>query len=649
MRQAVPLNRRNRASPSTSPILLAFLASLLALGWCPPAPAAEGPRHEFNTRFAAVAFHDVIDPGQPATDESVKTDTLVGFFEWLKQDGWTVISPADIDAAHKGAKPLPPKAILLTFDDGYASFHDRVYPLLLAYRYHALVTLVGEWMEQPPGSMVDYGGTPVPREKFLSWDQVRQMRSSGLVSCQPQLRPPRCSADQRPGQYRRGRAILDLRPASGTRETDAEYRARIRADLIRSRDIIARETGEVPHILAWPFGRFSGPAREEAVAVGFDHLFTLEWEAADARQLLDIPRYYPVDNPDLATIVSNLTFVSADAPTIRAVCVDLSGLASARGRDEQDGILGRMIEDVLRLGANTAIINAFRLAPDGKPIASWVPTSVLPVEADILSRAARQLENRAGVGVYVRLPLKSLVPVVGEAGAITLGQDIARAALMRGLALDGDGDPVRPSRQEFSLAENRAIRAAAGPDSPVALRVMRGVMDISPYLRLMMVADRQDVAGPPAGADMILLRPASNVREARDQAARLKAAGWLKPGASDPILLGVPRIGPKKSDRGHPRHASRRESMRLRSVPGCRVTPTRWLQSSRLQPFRVGPDDGMAARLLPISARLSASPILSSCHGTGWQAACFITSGASAVSTCRTTRRYWSTGLRSLS
>jgi hypothetical protein len=253
-----------------------------------------------------------------------------------------------------------------------------------------------------------------------------------------------------------------------------------------------------------------------------------------------------VDNPDLATIVSNLTFVSADAPTIRAVCIDLSGLASARGRDEQDAVLGRMIEDVRLLGANTAIVDALRFSPDGKtPVASWVPTSVLPVEADILSRAARQLENRGGVGVYVRLPLKSLVPLVGETGATRLGQDIARAALMRGLALDGDGDSVRPSRQEFSLAENRAIRAAAGPDSPVALRVMRGVMDISPYLRLMIVADGQDVAGPPAGVDMILLRPASNVRAVREQAARLKAADWLRPGASNPILLRVPQSAPK--------------------------------------------------------------------------------------------------------
>jgi len=546
MQQAAPLDRRGGATASDRTPLLATLAILLALVWTPSALAADTQKQPFNTRFAAIAFHDVIDPGQPATDESVRVETLVAFFDWLKRDGWTVISPTDIDGAHKGAKPLPPKAILLTFDDGYASFHDRVYPLLLAYRYHALVTLVGEWMEQPPGSMVDYGGTQVPREKFLSWDQVRRMRSSGLVEVASHSHNLHVAVPINP-QGNTGAAgrswIYDA--ASGARETDAEYRTRIRTDLTQSRALIARETGEAPHILAWPFGRFSGLAKEEAKAAGFDQLMTLEWEPADARQLLDIPRYYPVANPDLATIVSNLTFVSADAPTIRAACVDLSGLAAARDRDEQDAVLGRMIEDVRRLGANVAIINALRLGPDGRtPIASWVPTTIFPVEADILSRAARQLETRADVGVFVRLPLKSVVPLVGEAGAITLAQDIARTALLRGLALDGDGDAVRPSRQEFTLAENRAIRAAAGPGSPIALRVMRGVMDISPYLRLMMVADGQDVAGPPAGADMILLRSPASVREARDQAARLKTAGWLKPGASDPILLGVPRSAP---------------------------------------------------------------------------------------------------------
>ena len=88
MQQAVPLNRRDRARRSNSAILHGLLAILLALGWCAPAPAADTPSAgSINTRFAAIAFHDVIDPGQPATDESVRIETLVGFLR-MAEAGW---------------------------------------------------------------------------------------------------------------------------------------------------------------------------------------------------------------------------------------------------------------------------------------------------------------------------------------------------------------------------------------------------------------------------------------------------------------------------------------------------------------------------------------------------------------------------------
>ncbi|NBW63906.1 MAG: hypothetical protein EBR33_12480 [Synechococcaceae bacterium WB4_1_0192] len=44
-----------------------------------------------------------------------------------------------------GKQPLPRKAVLLTFDDGYLSLYTRVFPLLLAYRIPAVAALVGEW------------------------------------------------------------------------------------------------------------------------------------------------------------------------------------------------------------------------------------------------------------------------------------------------------------------------------------------------------------------------------------------------------------------------------------------------------------------------------------------------------------------------
>jgi hypothetical protein len=47
---------------------------------------------------------------------------------------------------------------------------------------------------------------------------------------------------------------------------------------------------------------------------------------------------------------------------------------------------------------------------------------------------------------------------------------------------------------------------------------------------------------------MILLRPASDARGARGQAALLNSTGWLRPGASGPILLGVPRLAPKDQE-----------------------------------------------------------------------------------------------------
>ena len=49
----------------------------------------------------------------------------------------------DLLAARDGRKALPEKAVLLTFDDGYESFYTRVFPILKAFRFPAVLALVG--------------------------------------------------------------------------------------------------------------------------------------------------------------------------------------------------------------------------------------------------------------------------------------------------------------------------------------------------------------------------------------------------------------------------------------------------------------------------------------------------------------------------
>jgi peptidoglycan/xylan/chitin deacetylase (PgdA/CDA1 family) len=330
--------------------------------------------------------------------------------------------------------------------------------------------------------------------------------------------------------------------ARGTSETDDVHRRRIRTDLIRSRDAIARETGLEPHVIIWPFGRYSGLALQEATAIGFDQMFTLEAAAADARRPFEIPRYYPTRDPDLGEMLQDLKFESSGFP-VRAACVDLAPIAAARDPEEQDALLGRMIEDLRRLGPNIAIIDALRIGRDGKPIASRVPTQLLPIESDVLSRVARQLGTRAGVDVYVYLPLAMTVEAFGESAAIELVQQIVRGAPITGLALDGGGSTINPAMPKPTPAGIRAVRAAAGQASPLVMRIMRAAMVIDPQLRVIVVSNTEGV-GPPDGADMILWPPALDMHDAVARAAELKKAGWFAPQTRGRILLGVPRSDP---------------------------------------------------------------------------------------------------------
>ncbi len=69
---------------------------------------------------------------------------------------------------------LPPKAVLLTFDDGYLSFYTRVYPLLRAFNYPAVLGVVGAWIDDPQGgTAVLYGEkSNVTQASFPTWNQI---------------------------------------------------------------------------------------------------------------------------------------------------------------------------------------------------------------------------------------------------------------------------------------------------------------------------------------------------------------------------------------------------------------------------------------------------------------------------------------------
>ena len=524
---------------------LTLLLLLLLAAVAPVPPALAQPAGQ---RFVSISFHDVVDKEDELETESVTTRSLAQFFDWLKASGWTAISLDDLEAARRGTRPLPDKAILITFDDGYKSLYTRVFPLLKVYRYPAVAALGGGWMEGEAGGTVDYGGDRrVPRSNFLSWAEAREMQASGLVEFGSHSFLMHRGIQANPqGSSTPAAVTWAYDPATRRYEDDRQYAARVRADLARSRNQLAANLGRAPRAMVWPYGRYTGPGLEIAKQLGFTFSFTLEAEASHTSDLFAIHRYFPTGNPGLGEIVENLRFDAPRPRNRRIVCLRLDAMAALDAAGQEEA-LGRLVEDVRMLGANAVMIHAYAALSPGQPLgAVFFPTALRPLKADLLSRVSWQLRTRAGIDVYTHMPVDPAAAAVGAARVPALYADMAKYSVTDGIAFDLEVEslPVRPSVIVPSHpGEIRARRAAldistfTGHDR-LLLEAYRATAHIDPRQRLMATLNIPGV--PPGWVDVGILPPSRDVAEAVDRARRLRAGGWLRPDAAGRIAFALP-------------------------------------------------------------------------------------------------------------
>jgi peptidoglycan/xylan/chitin deacetylase (PgdA/CDA1 family) len=497
-------------------------------------------------RFVAIAFHDIVDQPGDLTGDAVTVRTFVQFLDWLKGTGWTPISLDDVSAAARGARRLPDKAILLSFDDGFRSLYTRVFPLLKAYRYPAVAALVGSWMEDRPDGTVLYGDKIVPRTNFVSWAEVREMEASGLIEFASHSYDLHRGVQANPqGNLLPAAVTWRYDPLTRTYEDDAQYTTRIRADLRRSRTIMEVQLGHPPRTITWPYGRYTGPALEVARELGFSVALTLEPEPAFTSDPFAISRYFPAQNPSFGDIVRNLRFEPERPATRRIACLALDALAAAGSGRQQDEVLGHIIEGVRALGANIVIIDANAALPSpAAPLgAVYFPTRLRPLRMDLLGRATAQIRSRGGADIFLHLPLAAAAAAVGKANVPRLFAEMLRHARPDGIVIDM---PL-PAADRVIVADRpeniRARRAALNPDrlngaARLGLAAYRAAAGISPRLRLMLAMEQP--AGPPDWADIALLPPGEDVAEIAALAGRLRAEGWLRPEVSGRVAFSLP-------------------------------------------------------------------------------------------------------------
>ncbi|MDL9997507.1 poly-beta-1,6-N-acetyl-D-glucosamine N-deacetylase PgaB [Variovorax sp. J22P240] len=511
--------------------MYALARVLLLVGACiavRPALAQQPSSVSASTpTFASVALHDVVDSKGELDDDAVTTDRLVSFFDWLVGNGWTAVSLDDIARAGRGEDALPAKAVLITFDDGYRSLYTRVYPLALAYGFPIIAALVGNWMEPPAGSMVKYGSRMVPRERFITWDQAREMQRSRLVEFALHSQALHAEVVGNPqGNTMPSAVTRSYVPGVGY-QSEADFAAALRADLASGRAMLQRELGRAPRALAWPYGRYNALGTQSARDLGFEFALVLDRGPAFLNEPLRLVRYLPTYNPPLLELAQSLRPDPNERRVDRLVCLDPAALWAG---DEvaSNERLGRAIERVRALGVTGLVVDAVRHDAQGRITAAWFPTRELPLAGDWLSRVAWQMHTRADVKVYARLPHRRALAALGdEARVQRLYEDLGALVPLDGWLLEDAGPLAQPVRFDdppplfehrpgiplswsaWVVRERRRsmLKALGRTDGPDALgwRAFAALDAARPGLELLWLAPTRAVAAPHPLAEISLV------------------------------------------------------------------------------------------------------------------------------------------------
>jgi hypothetical protein len=107
------------------------------------------------------------DADEYRRDLTITPDMFLAHLAYLKQQGYETISLYQLDEALVNGTPIPPKPVILSFDDGYIDHYVNVFPALKAYGFTGTFFVIT-------------GLADANRPDYLNWRQIREMADAGM-------------------------------------------------------------------------------------------------------------------------------------------------------------------------------------------------------------------------------------------------------------------------------------------------------------------------------------------------------------------------------------------------------------------------------------------------------------------------------------
>jgi peptidoglycan/xylan/chitin deacetylase (PgdA/CDA1 family) len=187
--------------------------------------------------------------------------------QYLHDQGYTTISLYDLNDALTKGTPLPPKSIILTFDDGYRDAYIDVFPTLKQYGFTGTFFII---TSRPDANDPAY----------MTWPQIVEMSNAGM-SMEPHTKDH-----------------LDLR------QRDHDF---LIYQMQGSIESLAAYTGRAPRMFAYPVGHYDAAALRVAKELGiWIAVTTANGDTETTSGRLHLPRLRIAGNMSVEALASVL-------------------------------------------------------------------------------------------------------------------------------------------------------------------------------------------------------------------------------------------------------------------------------------------------------------------------------------------------------
>ncbi len=225
----------------------ALMAAIVSLG----AARAEDPG-------VPILLYHRFHPTEPGST-TVTTPVFEEQLAWLAENHYAVVRLGSVVDALHGGRPLEPRTVAITVDDGRRSQYTEMFPII--QRRHAPVTLFV------------YTDAISVEPDALTWEEIGEMLKSGLVDVQSHT----CSHPF----FEKERA----------RRSAADYAAFVATELTKSKKTLEDRLRRPIDLLAWPYGVFDSALERAAARAGYVAAFSVgDRLARPGDDLFSLPR-----------------------------------------------------------------------------------------------------------------------------------------------------------------------------------------------------------------------------------------------------------------------------------------------------------------------------------------------------------------------